>query len=114
MREFYLGLFDCSSSPRYTNLTTGFSSYFLTFPQGGARIELMTNPALKHTESPAWSGCGYAHVALSLGNEERVRELTESLRLKGVTIKAEPRRTGDGYFESVIADPDGNLIELTV
>ncbi|MFO5512229.1 glyoxalase/bleomycin resistance/extradiol dioxygenase family protein, partial [Klebsiella pneumoniae] len=23
-----------------------------------------------------------------------------------------PRTTGDGYFEAVIADPDGNLIEI--
>lgn len=25
-----------------------------------------------------------------------------------------PRRTGDGYFESVISDPNGNLVEITV
>jgi lactoylglutathione lyase len=25
-----------------------------------------------------------------------------------------PRRTGDGYYESVVLDPDGNRIELTV
>lgn len=24
-----------------------------------------------------------------------------------------PRRTGDGYYESVVLDPDGNRIELT-
>ncbi|MFO5881341.1 glyoxalase/bleomycin resistance/extradiol dioxygenase family protein, partial [Klebsiella pneumoniae] len=23
-----------------------------------------------------------------------------------------PRTTGDGYYEAVIADPDGNLIEI--
>ena len=25
---------------------------------------------------------------------------------------SEPRRTGDGYYESVIIDPDGNRIEI--
>ncbi|MDF1511602.1 glyoxalase/bleomycin resistance/extradiol dioxygenase family protein, partial [Robertmurraya sp. DFI.2.37] len=25
-----------------------------------------------------------------------------------------PRVTGDGYYESVVEDPEGNLIELTV
>ena len=25
-----------------------------------------------------------------------------------------PRRTGDGYYESIVRDPDGNLVELTV
>jgi lactoylglutathione lyase len=24
-----------------------------------------------------------------------------------------PRRTGDGYYESVVLDPDGNRLELT-
>jgi lactoylglutathione lyase len=24
-----------------------------------------------------------------------------------------PRRTGDGYYESVVLDPDGNRVELT-
>jgi lactoylglutathione lyase len=25
-----------------------------------------------------------------------------------------PRRTGDGYYESVAFDPDGNRLEITV
>jgi len=25
-----------------------------------------------------------------------------------------PRHTGDGYFESVVLDPDGNRIEITI
>jgi lactoylglutathione lyase len=25
-----------------------------------------------------------------------------------------PRRTGDGYYESVVLDPEGNRLELTV
>ena len=113
VRDFYLVHFQCSSSPKYVNPSTGFSSYFLTFPGAGARLELMTKPnAAISIDGDTLSG--YAHFALALGSEERVRELTSVLRQNGVTIKAEPRRTGDGYFESVIADPDGNLIELTV
>lgn len=27
-------------------------------------------------------------------------------------VPGEPRETGDGYFESVVADPDGNRVEL--
>ncbi len=30
---------------------------------------------------------------------------------KGILVAA-PRRTGDGYYEAIIRDPDGNLIEL--
>ena len=113
LRDFYLDHFDCSASPKYFNPNTGFSSYFLTFPHGGARLELMTNPSVKNS-AEGKPCCGYAHFALSLGSEERVRELTGIFRQNGMTVKAEPRLTGDGYYESVVTDPDGNLIELTV
>ena len=26
----------------------------------------------------------------------------------------DPRTTGDGYYEAVVADPDGNRVELTL
>ncbi|MEC0304530.1 glyoxalase/bleomycin resistance/extradiol dioxygenase family protein, partial [Terribacillus saccharophilus] len=25
-----------------------------------------------------------------------------------------PRTTGDGYYESVIEDPEGNIVEITI
>jgi lactoylglutathione lyase len=28
-------------------------------------------------------------------------------------VVGEPRTTGDGYYESVVLDPDGNRVELT-
>jgi lactoylglutathione lyase len=113
LRDYYLEHFNCSSGPKYTNPTTGFSSYFLTFPGGGARLELMTKLGLA-THSADTPVCGYTHFALSLGSEERVRSMTDALRKKGVPVQSVPRRTGDGYYESVIADPDGNRIELTI
>ena len=33
------------------------------------------------------------------------------MRSEGYTIAGEPRTSGDGYFESVVLDPDGNRIE---
>jgi len=113
LRDFYVNHFGCSANAKYCNPATGFSSYFLTFPSGGARMELMSNPGVAEV-AKGNPRCGYAHFALSLGSEERVRELTEKLRLGGVTVKGAPRRTGDGYYGSLIVDPDGNLIELTV
>jgi lactoylglutathione lyase len=32
--------------------------------------------------------------------------------MSGRCLLSAPRMTGDGFFETVIADPDGNRIEL--
>ena len=54
---------------------------------------------------------GLTHFALSFQSKEDVLRTTEQLRSDGYTIAGEPRTSGDGYFESVILDPDGNRVE---
>jgi lactoylglutathione lyase len=55
---------------------------------------------------------GYCHLAFSLDSKADVLRLTEQLRKDGYQIVGEPRVTGDGYFESVVLDVDGNRVEL--
>ena len=113
MKDFYLKFFDLSSNEKYFNPKRQFSSYFLSFPSG-ARIELMHKPNLfQHCQFPE-EGFGLAHFTISLGSKEKVDGLTEFIRDSGFKVVGEPRTTGDGYYESVISDPEGNLIELTV
>jgi catechol 2,3-dioxygenase-like lactoylglutathione lyase family enzyme len=77
----------------------GFSSYFVELGNG-ARLELM------HAPNREPGPC--AHIAFSLGSHERVDELAAALgAVEG------PRTTGDGYYEAVVLDPDGNRVELT-
>ncbi len=57
---------------------------------------------------------GLTHFAVSLGSEQEVNALTERLRSDGHPVLDGPRRTGDGYYESVVLDPEGNRVELTV
>lgn len=64
------------------------------------------------TESPDRERTGLAHFALCAGTSKDVDDLTERLEKEGVKILIYPRRTGDGYYESVILDPDNNKIEL--
>lgn len=112
MRHFYMTYFGMKSNEKYTNEKKGFSSYFLSF-DSGARIELMHRDAIALKSAHRDQLTGIAHVAISLGSKDSVNALTETLREKGYQVIGEPRTTGDGYYESVIEDPEGNWIELT-
>lgn len=114
MRQFYLTYFDFESGEKYTNAGKGFTSYFLTFGDGKTRLELMNSSRV--TDEPKKRGfmSGMAHFAISVGSKEAVNSLTEKLRADGHTIESEPRTTGDGYYESVVLDPEGNYVEITV
>ena len=57
---------------------------------------------------------GLAHFSISVGTRDNVDQLTNLLRSDGIMIIGEPRTTGDGYYESVILDPEGNQVEITV
>lgn len=48
-----------------------------------------------------------------MGSKEAVDKLTERLRNDGYAILSNPRITGDGYYESTVADPEGNCIEIS-
>lgn len=111
-RDFFVRYFGAVSNDGYHNPTTGFRSYFLGFSDG-ARLEIMTRPQLDNAEKTPFR-TGWAHIAFSVGSAERVDRLTRELKAAGYLITSEPRRTGDGYYESCIADLEGNLIEITV
>lgn len=113
LRAFYTRYFNLTSGALYTNPTKRFTSCFLSFGDGGARIELMHIPGLLHQEKNGTMK-GLAHFAVSVGDRQTVDALTERLRSDGYTVLGEPRTTGDGYYESVIADPEGNRIEITI
>ena len=114
LEKFYAEYFGAIVGSKYTNPSKGFESRFLTF-QSGARLELMKTSTLRPaTYEPGVQRMGMTHLALSLGSETRVDELTASLRAAGFAVEDGPRWTGDGYYESVVLDPDGNRLELTV
>ena len=111
IRSFYEKYFGVTSSDLYHNQNTGFKSYFLTFDDG-ARIEIMSKSDINKEKQE--NAFGYAHASISLGSKEKVNEYTETFRKDGYKIVSETRTTGDGYYESVISDPENDLIELTI
>lgn len=112
MKGFYLHFFELESNEKYYNPKKEFSSYFLSFEEG-ARIELMHRPDISEFMDNMDAQLGLTHFAISVGSKEKVDALTETIRKNGFKVIGEPRTTGDGYYESVIADPEGNLIEIT-
>jgi len=54
-----------------------------------------------------------AHLAVSVGSRAAVDRVVKEMEAAGVRIVSLPRLTGDGYYEAVIADPEGNLLEIT-
>jgi len=111
---FYERIFGASVGPLYENPAKGFRSRFLSF-SSGARIEAMTTTALSPVQLPDGAQrMGLTHFAISLGSETAVDKFTAELKAQGVPVLDGPRRTGDGYYESAILDPEGNRIELTV
>lgn len=112
LRDFYVGSLGGRSGPLYENPRTGFRSFFVSFGEG-ARLELMSRPGAGpgggKPEEPIF---GLAHVALRLGSRAAVDAAVARLEGQGVAVLGAPRVTGDGYYEAVIADPEGNRIEL--
>ncbi len=55
---------------------------------------------------------GYAHLGVELGSRAAVNALTRRLQGDGFLLLDGPRLTGDGYYESMVADPEGNRIVI--
>src|SRR5699024_6016328 len=111
MNKFYVTYFNAQANSKYHNKEKHFESYFLTF-DGGARLEIMRKIGV---DEPDYDNrIGWAHIAISLGSREAVNKVTVRLQNDGYRLVNGPRVTGDGYYESVIEDPESNLLELTV
>ncbi len=112
--DFYGKYFGAVAGRKYVNAAKGFESRFLSF-EDGARIEIMRSSTVNPVKlAPGAQRMGLAHLAISVGSMQRVEELTERIKKEGFEVVDGPRKTGDGYFESVVLDPDGNRIEITV
>lgn len=112
LRNFYTHYFDVSSTEIYYNHSKEFRSYFLIF-DGECRLEIMEMPKVAQSKNdPQKHYTGLNHFAIKVGSKTEVDRLTETIGNDGFHVAGEPRTTGDGYYESVILDPDGNRVEI--
>lgn len=112
LRNFYIHYFDASSSDIYYNHSKEFRSYFLTF-DGDCRVEIMEMPNIPKSKNDTLKQfTGIIHFAIHAGSRLKVDRVTEQLRKDGFKVIGEPRITGNGNYESIILDPDGNRVEI--
>ena len=113
IKEFYAKYFGMQCSEKYTNSQKCFSSYFLSFAGAKTRLEIMSRPDIEDLGRKHSTSYGLTHFSISVGSKSKVDRLTERFRKDGYHIVGEPRTTGDGYYESVIEDCEGNWVEIT-
>ncbi len=113
-KAFYEKYFQARASEKYINHQKNFQSYFMSF-DSGSRLELMHKPEIPASSNDTFAqNIGLIHFAVSVGSKEKVDQLTTELKQSGFKILDGPRTTGDGYYESVILDPEGNRIEIAI
>jgi lactoylglutathione lyase len=112
LKSFYEKYFEGRAGDKYVNRENRFASYFLSFAEG-AKLEIMQVPEVEsRSRDVSARVTGYAHLAFAVSSKEEVDNLTRVLQNDGYRIEKLPRMTGDGFYESAIYDPDGNIVEI--
>lgn len=112
MKDYYARYFDGAANDMYTAKRPGgavYRSCFLSFGNG-ARLEIMQQDDVP--EGAAQPCTGMSHIAFGVPGEAGVDALLARITADGYACLSPARRTGDGYYEAVAADPDGNRVEL--
>jgi lactoylglutathione lyase len=113
MKFFYCRFFKGTAGKNYQNPIKNFESCFIRF-DSGISLELMRKTDQILSSEQTGITKGYHHLAFSVESRENVDQLTSLINTEGYEVKSYPRVTGDGYYESVVSDPEGNSIEITV
>ena len=106
---FYAKYFGARVGTLYQNPRKGFESRFLEFGSG-ARLEIMKRTDVSQRSEKEL--LGFAHLALAVGDDASVDALAARFVADGLPPDSGPRRTGDGYYECVVRDPEGNRVEI--
>lgn len=109
-KDFFVKYFNATAGSKYTNFRSDFSNYFLSFSDG-SRLEIMTRNSSADDKKARYR-TGYHHIAICVGDRKDVDDMMKKFEVDGVTVVNGARTTGDGYYEAVVVDPEGNEIEI--
>ena len=114
LKNYYIKYFGAIQNNMYLNEKKQFRSYFLSF-KSGTRLEIMSMPGIPDNVNDTKNSQhkGIIHFALGVETMQEVDYKARQLEQDGFKILDGPRKTGDGYYEFVTLDPDGNRIEIT-
>ena len=110
--DFYQQL-GATASPPSTDPDTGLRKCELDFC--GVRLELFERPGRREGAVGDAPAPGLMLLGLALGSADAVDGLSRVIAAAGHPVLEPPHRTGElDRYESVVLDPDGNRIKLTV
>jgi lactoylglutathione lyase len=111
-RAFYR-LLGAMAAPFTTDPETRLRSCLLDFC--GVRLELYERPRGRDGTAEHTQGPGLLHLGFALGSADAVDELSAVVADAGYRVLEPPHRAGGlGRYESMLLDPDGNRVKLTV
>jgi lactoylglutathione lyase len=112
LRDFYLQLGALASLPS-TDAGTGLRRWALDFCS--VRLELFELPGGREPAARQEGSSRLVQLGFALGSADAVDELTKVLAAAGDRVLEPPHRDDElGRYESVVLDPDGNRVKLTV
>ena len=109
-KDFFVKYFNAKAGSKYSNFRNDFSNYFLSFADG-SRLEIMTRTSSADPKKDRYR-TGYHHLAICVGDRKDVDDMMKKFDADGVIVVSGARTTGDGYYEAVVVDPEGNEIEI--
>lgn len=109
-KSFWQDFFAGTSNELYISKNRpGFRSHFISLREGPT-IELMSLDDLAAGPN-GQELTGWAHIAIDVGSRDEVDVMVAKATQQGILVSP-GRTTGDGFYEAIIRDPDGNLIEI--
>jgi len=110
--DFYRRL-GAVASPPSADRDTGLRICVLDFC--GVRMELFELPRDSEGAPGDSQAPGLLHLGFALGSADALDELSGVIAAAGHRVLEPPHRTGTlGRYESIVLDPDGNRVKLTV
>lgn len=110
LERFYLDLFGGRIMDTFSE--GDYRAKFLRL-SNGLYLELMSKASLRDDlTDPSMLRIGYSHLSLEVETREKVDELTSAFEQYGCVFEKKQIAYEDGFYESAIIDPDGNIIEI--